>query len=163
MVRTAAVWFTHLLLNLMKLRDLSSIGAKLKTKYMKNNSQISSTVTCGKSSISAVWQGFELIFVLIIFTKLFPICVLNLVNIFHHTSILCMVKSMWPQVQHICLIMKIIIVFLNHGFLKTVMRIHPKSCCIFLLKATTTLLMVQRRAPLVYSNHIVKVGFEATH
>ena len=28
---------------------------------------------CGKSSTSAVWQGFEFTFVLIIFTKLFPI------------------------------------------------------------------------------------------
>ena len=65
--------------------------------------------TCGKSSISAVCQGFEFNFVLIIFAKLFPICLLNLINIFHHISVLCTVKSTWPYVQHISLITKIII------------------------------------------------------
>ena len=37
--------------------------------------------TCGKIFISAVWQGFEFTFVLIIFAKLFPICLLHLINI----------------------------------------------------------------------------------
>ena len=73
--------------------------------------------TCGKSSISDVWQDFEFIFVWIVFAKLLPICLLNLINIFHHISELCTVKSTWPHVQHICLITKIIIVFPNHVFL----------------------------------------------
>ena len=67
----------------------------------------------GKSPISAVRQGFEFTFVLIIFAKLFP----SLINIFHHISVLCAVKSTWPYVQHICLIMEIIIVFPDHVFL----------------------------------------------
>ena len=73
--------------------------------------------THGKSSVSAVWQGFEFTFVLVIFAKLFPISLLNLISMFHHISELCMVKSMWPYVRHICLITKIIIVFHNQVFL----------------------------------------------
>ena len=49
--------------------------------------------------------------------KLFPICLLNLINTFHYISVLCTVKSKWPSMQHICLITKIIIVFPNHVFL----------------------------------------------
>ena len=37
--------------------------------------------------------GFEFTFVLIIFTELFAICLVNLINIFHHISVLCTVKS----------------------------------------------------------------------
>ena len=36
-----------------------------------------------KSSISAVWQGFESTFILIIFAKPSLICLLNLINLFH--------------------------------------------------------------------------------
>ena len=64
-----------------------------------------------KSSTSAVWQGFEFTFVLIILAKQFPNCLLNLINIFHHISVLYTVKSTWPYVQHIWLIMKILIGF----------------------------------------------------
>ena len=52
--------------------------------------------------------------------KLLLICLLNLINIFHHISsntVLCTVKSTWPCVQHICLITKIEIVLPNHVFL----------------------------------------------
>ena len=44
-----------------------------------------------KSSVSAVCLGFEFTFVLIIFAKLFPICLPNLINILHHISVLCTV------------------------------------------------------------------------
>ena len=64
--------------------------------------------TWGKSSISAVWRSFEISFALVIFAKLFPIYLLNFINIFHHTSVLCTVKYTWPYVQEICLITKII-------------------------------------------------------
>ena len=67
------------------------------------SSSLMLVTTCGKSSISAVWLGFEFTFVLIIFAKLFPICLLNLINISNHISVLCTVKSTWPCVQHISL------------------------------------------------------------
>ena len=41
------------------------------------------------------------------------------------------------------------------------MRVHPKSCRIFPLKISSTL-MVQGRVQLEHSSHIVKVGVEAT-
>ena len=41
--------------------------------------------TCRKSSISDVWRGLELTFVSI-FAELLRICLLNLINIFHHVS-----------------------------------------------------------------------------
>ena len=87
---------------------------------------------CGKSSISSVWQGFEFTFLLIIFAKLFPIYLLNLINIFHHISVLCTVKSTWPYVQHICLITKIIMVFPNHVFLLTMIKSRTRITCILL-------------------------------
>ena len=77
-------------------------------------------MTCKKSSISDVWQGFEFTFVLIILAKLFIIFLLNVINIFHHISsntVLCTVKFTWTYGQHNCLIAKIIVVFLNHVFL----------------------------------------------
>ena len=74
--------------------------------------------TCGKRSISTVWLGFEITFVLIIFVKLFLFCLRNLINIStNHISTLCTVKSTWPYDQHICLTTKILIVFPNHVFL----------------------------------------------
>ena len=48
--------------------------------------------------------------------QLFPICLLNLINIFHYISVLCRVKSIWPYVQHIYLITKMIIVSPKHVF-----------------------------------------------
>ena len=92
------------------------------------SSSLKPVATCQKRFISAVWQGFEFTFVLIIFAKLFPICLLNLLNIFHHTSVLCMVKHVTsPYVQHTCLITKIIIVFLNYVFLWTMTRPHQAN------------------------------------
>ena len=79
----------------------------------QDNLPLKPVTTGGKSSISAVWQSFEFTFVLLIFAKLFPICLLNLINKFLSTSVLCTVKSIWHCVQHICLRTKIIIVFPN--------------------------------------------------
>ena len=42
------------------------------------------------------------------------------------------------------------------------MRIYQKSCHIFPLKVSATYLMVQGRAQLDHSSHIVKVGVKAT-
>ena len=53
----------------------------------------------GKASISDVYQGLEFTITLIIFERLLPICLLNLINIFHFMSsntVLCMAKSTWP-------------------------------------------------------------------
>ena len=80
------------------------------------SSPLKPVTTCGESSISAVWQGFEFTFLWIVFRKLFSICLLNLINIFHHISVLCTVISTWPYFQHICLITKIIIYFLAMCF-----------------------------------------------
>ena len=80
-------------------------------------SSLKPVTTSGKRSISTVWQGFEFSFALIIFGKLFPICLLNSSNVFHHISVLCAVKSTWPYFQHIYLITKMIIVFPNYVFL----------------------------------------------
>ena len=58
--------------------------------------------------------GFLTIFIFNYFCKLFPIFLLNLINIFHHISVLCTVNSTWSYFQYICLITKIIMVFSNH-------------------------------------------------
>ena len=52
--------------------------------------------TCGKRFLSVI---------LIIFVKLLHICLLNLINHISRNTILCTVKSTWPDVQHICLIL----------------------------------------------------------
>ena len=54
---------------------------------------------------------------------------MNLINIFHHissNSVLRTIKSMWPYVQHICVITKIIIVFPNHVFLYGELKLDAK-------------------------------------
>ena len=45
-----------------------------------------------ENPISAVRQGFEFTFVFIIFAKLILICLVNLINIFHHIPVLRAVK-----------------------------------------------------------------------
>ena len=61
--------------------------------------------------------GSLIILILFIFAKLFPISLLNLINMFHHVSLLWTVKFTWSYFQYICLITKIIIVFHYHVFL----------------------------------------------
>ena len=55
------------------------------------SSPLKQVTTGGKGSISDVWQGLELTFALIIFAKLLPICLLNLINSIpsHHISSNC--------------------------------------------------------------------------
>ena len=60
------------------------------------NSPLEPVTIQGKISVLDVQQDLEFTFVLIILAILLPICLLNLINIFHHISInavSCTVKS----------------------------------------------------------------------
>ena len=56
LVRKTAGWFTQLHLNLVNLRDMFDVGAKLKENIFKNSNPISSTVTTRTWVLSTEWK-----------------------------------------------------------------------------------------------------------
>ena len=57
MVRTAAVRFTQIVLDLVNLRDLFGVVTKLKINIFKNNNEISFTVRIRTLILSIEWTG----------------------------------------------------------------------------------------------------------
>ena len=72
---------------------------------------------------------------LVILAKLLAICLVNLISI----KALWKVFSTWSYFQHICLITKIIIAFLNHMVLQTMLRLMVILLTLNKLRSMTNL------------------------
>ena len=125
-----------------------------------------------KSSIPDVWQNSEfpckpkkdlreklhLPFILIIFARLLPICLLNLINIFHQDSILHGQIHVTLISTYICLIMKIIIVFPNDVFLWTVLRSCHFLAVVTFKETIIRWLISFRMKPTVFNFETLRYG-----